>query len=379
MSDGTRRTHRVAHVTTVHAAGDVRILHKESRTLSEAGYSVTLLAPAGEFPDGGAVTIQPVVVPASRWGRTTVGMWRAFRAARATKAAIYHLHDPELLPMGLLLQALGGRVIYDAHEDLPRDILAKPYLLPWLRPVVSAMAAGVEWVAGRVLSGVVAATPPIARRFPQARTTLVMNYPRLEEFAAPGAVPHAHRAPRVLYLGGVTETRGAREMLRAMEQVAVPGAELLLAGRIAPPALAASLAGMPAWSRTRAVGHLSRPDVHSALASARVGLVLLHDTPAYRESYPVKLFEYMAAGLPVVVSDFPLWRELVAGPEAGLLVDPGDATAAGAAISWLLDHPAEAQAMGDRGRAAVEQAHHWHGEGERLVAFYDRLLAGGAR
>jgi hypothetical protein len=376
---GRGRGIRVLHLTTVHTAGDVRIFHKECRTLSEAGYAVTLVAPAGEPAAGDSVTIQPLVVPATRWGRVTVATWRAFRAARAARAAIVHLHDPELLPMGMLLKALGERVIYDAHEDVPRDILAKPYLPPWLRPPVSALAAAVEGVAGRLLDGVVAATPPIARRFPPARTVMVMNYPRLEEFAAPGAEPHARRPLRVLYLGGVTETRGAREMLRAMEHVATPGAELVLAGRIAPPALAGDLAVMPGWARTRAVGYLSRHEVYAALAGARVGLVLLRDTAAYRESYPVKLFEYMAAGLPVVASDFPLWRDLVAGPGAGLLVDPADAAATGAAISWLLDHPAEAQAMGQRGRAVVQRTHHWEGEGERLVAFYDRLLARGSR
>jgi len=374
MTEPVATRPRVCHLTTVHEATDVRIFHKECRTLQEAGFEVIAIAPAGGPDAIGGVRIRSVVVPRSRIGRATVGLWRAFGAARAVRAGLYHFHDPELLPAGLALRLLGHRVLYDVHEDAPRAMLSKPYLSGLTRPLVARAVELLEWLGARLLSGVVAATPQIARRFPAGRTITVMNYPRLEELVPTAEVPYVSRRPQVLYLGGLTEIRGAREMVRAMEAVTTPGASLLLAGRVAPASLQDSLAGMAGWRVTRAPGHLSRAEVSRALGESRVGLVLLHDTPAYRESYPVKLFEYMAAGLPVVASAFPLWRELVEGNGAGLIVDQRDPEAIARAISYLLDHPVEAEAMGRRGRRAVEDKYGWAAEGEKLVAFYHRLL-----
>jgi glycosyltransferase involved in cell wall biosynthesis len=109
------------------------------------------------------------------------------------------------------------------------------------------------------------------------------------------------------------------------------------------------------------------------LRGARVGLLVLHPVEAHLESLPIKLFEYMAAGIPVVASDFPAWRELVG--DAGLLVDPYDVGAIAGAIDTLLDDPQAAEAMGARGRAAVADRYGWEGEAERLLSLYERLDA----
>ena len=111
------------------------------------------------------------------------------------------------------------------------------------------------------------------------------------------------------------------------------------------------------------------------LGRARVGIVTLYPTQKYLDAYPTKLFEYMAAGLPVVCSDFPKLRPFVEGPRCGLLVDPQNVDAVAEAVQWLLEHPEEAEAMGQRGRAAVETQYNWAQEAKRLVAFYERLGA----
>jgi len=88
----------------------------------------------------------------------------------------------------------------------------------------------------------------------------------------------------------------------------------------------------------------------------------------------VKMFEYMAAGLPVIASDFPLWRRIVDGAGCGLLVDPLDSAAIARAMQWILDHPEEAEAMGRRGGAAVESNYDWAGEAKKLIGLYCQIL-----
>jgi glycosyltransferase involved in cell wall biosynthesis len=109
------------------------------------------------------------------------------------------------------------------------------------------------------------------------------------------------------------------------------------------------------------------------LSEARLGIVTLLPTPSYLPSLPVKLFEYMLAGLPVVASDFPLWRAIVDDARCGLLVDPHDASAVAQACQWLLDHPQEAEEMGRRGTTAVFEKYNWSAEARRLIRFYRRF------
>ena len=105
-----------------------------------------------------------------------------------------------------------------------------------------------------------------------------------------------------------------------------------------------------------------------------MGVVLLRPTSQYLHTTPIKMFEYMAAGLPLVVSDFPHLRRYVERHGAGIHVDPGDPDAVAQALSDLLQNPAEAAAMGQRGRQAVLDHYVWDTEADVLLALYGRVL-----
>jgi glycosyltransferase involved in cell wall biosynthesis len=122
-------------------------------------------------------------------------------------------------------------------------------------------------------------------------------------------------------------------------------------------------------------GRGGRDAVNALLSHARAGLVVLHPTPNYLDSYPVKLFEYMSAGLPVIASDFPLWRRIIEDSCCGLLVDPRDPSAIARAMTWLLEHPDEAENMGQSGLRAVLSKYNWADQSRRLLAMYARLTA----
>lgn len=365
----------MAHLTSVHYPFDSRIFHKECRSLAAAGYTVTLVAPhvREETVDG------VHMVPVTKARRRPERFWRVgrevLRAALALDADVYHFHDPELIPVGLLLKLRGKRVIYDVHEDLPRDVLDKAWIHPQVRRLAAVTVSLVEAVAARCLDAVICTTPSILRRFPSRKSVMVRNFPILGELASRAAVDYRERPFGAVYVGGITPSRGAREMVRAV--ASVPEGRkvtLVLAGEIEPDELAQELRMEPGWRRVQALGWLDRAGVARVLSEARVGLVALHPTPGYRNAYPIKLFEYMAVGLPVIASDFPLWRGIVEGAGCGLLVDPLDSTALAQAIEWLFAHPDEAEAMGRRGREAVRTTYQWDAEATALLGVYAKIL-----
>ena len=355
-------------MTTLHPAHDVRILGKECRTLAAAGHEVHLAAPVAEEETVDGVAIEPLGYVEIQTG--PVGLRRrlgaALAAARSSGAELFHLHDPELLPVALRLKASGARVVYDAHEDTPVEVATLG------DGGLAARGLGLGWTAGlavlgRAVDAVVAATPRVAERFPAGKTVVVRNFPRLEEAESFGGPPLAGRPPELVYLGGVTADRGAREIVQAVELV--PEATVVLAGRVQPPALAQELR----HDRVQLAGWLDRAGVAEALRRARAGLLVLHPRRAYVDALPVKLFEYMAAGIPFVASDFPLWRALADG--CGLFVDPRDPQAIAAAMGRLLADPDEAARLGAHGRELVEERYNWEQESGQLLALYERLSA----
>lgn len=367
----------------MHPRDDARIFVKMVRTLAlHEGWSVLLVVADGNGSSvvQGAVSVIDIgKLPANRLRRATLGIWRALREIRRLKVDLVHFHDPELIPVGMALKMLGHRVIYDVHEDVPRQILSKYWLPPLLRRPAALAMSVLEWVGARIFDAIVPATPKIAQRSPSNKTVMVQNFPILAELIAADPVPYLQRSETFAYIGGISELRGARQMVQALGNLArSKSASLDLAGNILPLDLETELKSLPGWAAVKFHGRLPRAGVAQLLGGVRAGLVLLHPTENYSEAYPVKMFEYMAAGLPVIASDFPLWRSIVDAAGCGLLVNPLDVDAITAAMRWILDHPEQAEEMGRKGRRAVEQVYNWERESVKLLALYERLLTGTA-
>lgn len=369
---------KVTHLTSVHPAHDVRIFLKECRSLADAGYAVSLLAVSDRNEIRAGVTIKAVPQARTRAQRLLVGP-RLLKMALAEHARLYHLHDPELIPLGLLLKALGKRVIYDAHENVPAQIMSKDWIPRILRPLVASVMAVVE-TSTRAFDGVIVVAGPVEARLPRSKTVIVENLPRLEEFQVADAIPYSDRPSLVLYLGGITVTRGALDMVAAMRLLPPElMARLSVAGMCQPLGLADELRQMAGETGVALLGWQDRVQVAGLLVQSRVGLVLLHPTPNYlRAPRATKLLEYMAAGIPVIVTDLPLMRAFVEEIGCGLVVPPHDPHAVADAIQWLLEHPQEAEQMGERGRQAVLTRYNWDAESRKLLDLYRRILGDAA-
>jgi glycosyltransferase involved in cell wall biosynthesis len=368
MADAARR---VCQITTGHDIDDHRILGKECASLSAAGYDVTLIAPAPAGTQRPGVRVVALAAPkVNRARRMVARPLAAYRAAREADADVYHFHDPDFLPHALRLAREGRCVIYDAHEDVPRQILTKTWVKPMLRRPASWLAGRAELAVASRIAAVIASVPPIAERFEHhaARVTVVANFPRLEEIE-PGTF--AERTRTACYVGDLSPLRGLLELVDAMELV---DAQLELAGRFDstfPPEELTSRAG---WTRVRYHGRVGRSEVAALLRRAGVGVLPLRGSPNHAISWPVKLFEYMAAGLPVVATDVAPWNAIIARHRCGVCVPVGDARALAAAITQVLGSPGEARGMGERGRAAVEAHYSWASQEAALLGLYEELL-----
>lgn len=365
---------RIVHLTSVHERGDTRILLKQCASLASSGHEVFLIVADGKGEETRlGVRILDVGTSRGRLGRMLGTTRRIAARARDLRADLYHIHDPELLPAGLLLKRSGARVVFDAHEDLPRQILSKPYIAPLARRPVAAATDHFERFACRRLDAVVAATPTIRERFARLGIACVdvNNYPLSGELEA--GIAWSGKAAQICYVGGITAIRGIRETVEAMA-LCKSDARLSLVGTFAEPDIHAELGRRRGWARIDELGFLARPAVRAEMGRCVAGLVTFLPVPNHIEAQPTKLFEYMSAGLAVIASDFPLWREIVLGNECGLCVDPRDPAAIARAIDLLVLDPETARRMGENGSRAVATRYNWASEEKKLLALYDKLL-----
>ena len=306
-----------------------------------------------------------------RLSRITKTANKVFKKAVELDVDIYHLHDPELLPIGLKLKKLGKKVIFDSHEDVAKQMLGKPYLNAPLRRLIGAVFGMYESYACVKLDAIIAATPYIRDKFLKINlnTVDINNFPLLEELA--NTSEWEKKQNEVAYVGGISKIRGIEEIIQALGYT--NEIRLNLAGKFSEASVEVNVKNYAAWSKVNELGFLNRGQINTVLAKSKAGLVTLHPVINYIDALPVKMFEYMAAGIPVIASNFPLWREIIEGNECGLCVDPLNPKAIGEAIQYLIDNPAQAERMGGNGRKAVEGKFNWPVEEEKLLDLYKGL------
>jgi len=370
-----QRTYKVVHLSSVHKDRDVRIFLKECGSLANTAedrpirYDVHLVLTNVEERKENGLTIHSVSGDASnRLKRMWTTVNRVYKKALEIDADVYHLHDPELLRIALKLKRAGKKVVYDAHEDLPRQIIGKHYLR--FKKTISKVMERYENKKVRRLDAVVTATPFIRDRFLNIHpnTVDINNFPVLSEVDM--STGNSEKKGQVCFIGGISAIRGTKQLVQAMGKTSLRCA---LAGAI-PDGFRSDLESENGWKQVDELGFISRAEALKVKSESIAGIVTFLPLPNHVNAQPNKIFEYMASGLPVIGSHFPLWKEIIEKNDCGICVDPEKPEELTNAMNYLKSNPEKAIEMGERGKKCVLEKYNWGVEEQKLLAMYDGLL-----
>ena len=251
---------------------------------------------------------------------------------------------------------------------MPRQIQGKEYL-KFKKPIGRL----VEWYENHIvrkLDAVITATPFIRDRFKQIHpnTIDVNNYPVLSEVDMHTSTQN--RENKVCFIGGITRVRGIGQLVDSLENVEVKCA---IAGAF-PEDFKAELCQKKGWNKVEELGYISREESLGLKAESIAGVVTFLPYPNHINAQPNKIFEYMASGLPVIGSNFPLWKAIIEDNRCGICVNPESPNEIADAIRYIQANPEEAKEMGERGRKQVLAVYNWSVEEEKLLEVYRKLL-----
>ncbi len=363
---------KIIHLTSAHPRYDIRIFLKMCQSLANADYNVNLVVADGNgFEVKNNVKIYDVGKPLNRLERMFKCSLLVYKRALLLNGDIYHIHDPELLPYAYLLKLKGKKVIFDSHEDTPRQILSKPYLNKKILNIFSFFYEKIEkFICGR-LDCIITATPFIRDIFLKYNSNSIdiNNFPKLSKDNYKYSLVHRDK---ISYVGRITASRGCKEIVEAMQYVK-NNITLCLGGLFDKSIDVNELKNTKGWTKTDYKGFLNQNELISLLNSSFAGIVTIYPIPNYTNSLPTKMFEYMRAGIPVIASDFPLWKEIIEKNHCGICVNPLDAKEIAKSIDYIYEHPEEALRMGENGRNVVNEKYNWDFEEKKLLNVYLEL------
>ena len=382
----TNMPKRVCHLTSAHKRHDVRIFRKECCSLAKAGYNVTLVV-NDTLPDE---TLQGVRIvsthfqPKNRMERMLLGTKAVYKKALEQNADVYHLHDPELLPIAYKLKRRNKIVIFDAHEDTEEQIKDKKWIPRPFSKVISKLYGHYAGQIMRRIDAVITVTPDFVEKFKkyQENTVMVTNYPIVKEFVKSNSERNSHiesqislitQGGYIFFAGGITTQWMHDVVIRAIEPI--ESIQYVLAG-FGKESYLNHLRSLPGWDKVYFLGNISHEKVSELYRCALAGIAVNKCTQLQGKGTlgNTKLFECMESAIPVICTDYPLWKNIIEENTCGICVNPEKPSEITAAIRYLIEHPDKASEMGKNGRKAVLEKYNWVPEEEKMLGLYYQLL-----
>lgn len=361
---------KVCHITSVHPPFDARIFQKECKSLTKK-YEVYLIAPNVGSSIVEGIHVEGVDLPMSRF-RRQLCLHKIFAKAIEIDASIYHLHDPELMGLGLKLKKRGKLIIFDSHEDVPQQLLTKEWLPLFVRKPFSLLYSIFEKRILARYDALVSVTPSIVDRLKtiNAKTYQITNYPEITVLKR----DVQKTGNLICFAGGVSARYMHENVIQAAEKAHV---RYILAGP-AWPSYLVKLKKLTGWKNVVYKGMLDRANVIKLYEAADIGIVLLDYSPnvGYHKGTlgVLKMFEYMMAGIPVIATDFELWKDIIEQHECGICINPHNVDEIADAINYYMNNPQIAKEHGENGYHAVQKFYNWRTQEKILFEMYESLL-----
>lgn len=368
---------KICVITTVHAPNDTRVYYKETRSLAKL-YEVVYIAPDADLLKDNRIKLVNIIKPQKRLQRI-LNMYNIFRLCIKQNCECYHLQDPELIIVGLLLKIIKKKkVIYDVHEDYPDYILQKEYLPKWSRYPLALIMKTYEYMAALFFDAIVVADNFVFNRFPIKKTIILYNFPDLSVFTLSKAT--SDKKYDLIYPGSLSREMVniiislVKEILKVKKDLRV-----LLVSPF-------DMSGGKEWVKQRIIEEKINEEVFvlmdrvpytkvcSLVEESRIGLIPLPNTKKFLKNIPTKLFEYMYCKIPVVANDLPPSRQFVEGKDCCYLVDIHDPVGSTSIILNLLSDKELQRRLGINGNRLVVEKYNWEREEKKLHKLYKGIL-----
>lgn len=367
---------KICHLSSVHFALDTRIFYRMCQSLAKT-YQVTLIAVHPQEENIRGINIIPFKRFHNRRYRLLFSWFLMLFKALKVNAKVYHLHDPELIPCGIILRMLGKKVILDIHENIAEDIFDKP----WIRN--QRLAYNIfnffEKIACKFFI-IILAEKSYEKRYLKlgARFQTIQNFCDIEFFQSFAKTEYKNGL-NLYYIGIILENRGILQIAQSIKLLRDEGyiANFHCVGELYSD-LESKLKHLEYYDEISAqlhfYGRLPLEEGYKLVENMDIGMCIIWPMNNSRESYPTKLFEYMSCGLPIITSNFTLYKETIEGNNCGICVDPLDANEIKKAILTIHRDVKNSELMAKNGKIAVEKKYDWKSQISILSKVYEDIL-----
>lgn len=368
---------KVCHITSVHRRYDTRIFYKQCMSLSKT-YDVYLLVndDKGDEYINGVNIISNNIITKNKFSRIFKSLKSIKRKALTIDADIYHLHDPELLPLVKFLKKKGKKVIFDSHEDYPPTFLTKDWIPRLLRKPIKLIYEHIEKRAIKKADGAIVCYHWTYDRYKKwnDNVQLVYNFPIINDQIKSNT--NIKKKYDLVYAGGIKEIWNHVVILDSISNT-----ENKILYALAGPyddSYMKILKKHENWDNVDYKGIIDIEEVMNIYQDSKIGVALLDYIPVthYKKGNlaNTKIFEYMYNKLPILCTDFDMWSKIVKEENCGIVVNPNNVGEISKAIDYLLNNPEEAKQMGLNGYKAVIEKYNWNNDSKKMFKLYEDIL-----